>query len=76
MCTRSGRRAKRERGGNSGESEWVHRGRDAGDIFCYSLGPGDLEPGLSASTVERAKALSLSIEIDHYGNADTDDEAG
>jgi hypothetical protein len=47
-----------------------------GDIFCYSLGPGEATPTLREDTVDRVKALALSIDIDHYDNADTDDEAG
>ncbi len=36
------------------------------DIFCYSFGKTEEPPTLPASLHERASALGLSIEIDHY----------
>ena len=36
------------------------------DIFCYSFGVDSPPPGLPKSTLARAEALGIQVEIDHY----------
>lgn len=44
------------------------------DLFCYSVGYSPDPPGISRETVQRAEALGMKIEIDHY-EAHQDEEA-
>ena len=37
------------------------------DFFCYSAGSASEPPSLPQTVRERAKALEITIEIDHYG---------
>lgn len=43
------------------------------DLICYSFGPTSGPPVVSPPTFQRARALGLTIEIDHY-QADLDHE--
>jgi hypothetical protein len=38
----------------------------SGDIFCYSSGKAERPPQIPKDLRERAEALGLLIEIDHY----------
>ena len=44
------------------------------DIFCYSCGPTATPPSLPRQTHDRANALGIEIDIDHYDSR-YDDEA-
>jgi hypothetical protein len=46
------------------------------DIFCYSFGVDSRPPELPKTTLARADALGIQVEVDHYsaGSDSEDDE--
>jgi hypothetical protein len=44
-----------------------------GDIFCYSLGRSTRAPSIPRRLRERAAALGLTIDIDHYPDLDEEE---
>jgi len=44
-----------------------------GDIFCYSLGRSARAPAIPRRLRERAAALGLTIDIDHYPDLDEEE---
>jgi len=46
------------------------------DIFCYSFSVDSRPPGLPKTTLARADALGIQVEVDHYsaGSDSEDDE--
>ena len=40
------------------------------DFFCYSAGATPAKPAISESVTRRARALGISIDIDHYDTSD------
>jgi Domain of unknown function (DUF4279) len=50
----------------------VLNGNVDADIFCYSLGASSRPPSIPRSIRDRASALGLRVDIDHYSTLDDD----